>query len=158
LSCPLATSRKVGQRLVCPSGAEWEESGSLPTPVCPEHRWNSGRVWAFPPSSSSPGPPFLVPTIGYFLHLHFKCYPFSQFPLQTHPHPILLPPIPPQYPGIQRGPRFHFLYTSANSIAILFKHYRSVCRGLLLSAQKSNRPLSSFIGPMRHIFFYTDQI
>jgi hypothetical protein len=30
--------------------------------------------------------------IGYFIHLHFRCYPISQFPLWKHP--ILSPPPP----------------------------------------------------------------
>jgi len=48
--------------------------------------------------------------IGYFIYLHFKCYPLSQFP-STTPYPISSspcfykgapppPPLPPHHPGI----------------------------------------------------------
>jgi hypothetical protein len=32
--------------------------------------------------------------IGYFLYLHFKCYPLSWFPLQKHTLPLFPPPLP----------------------------------------------------------------
>jgi hypothetical protein len=48
---------------------------------------------------------FLFFLIGYFLYLHFKCYPLSWFPLRKTPSPIpsslpLLtkPPTPPSWP------------------------------------------------------------
>jgi hypothetical protein len=34
---------------------------------------------------------FLFIFIRYFLYLHFKCYPFSWFPLRKVPHPFPLP-------------------------------------------------------------------
>ena len=40
--CPLTTPQRVGQRLGCPSEAEWKVCGSRPASTCPEHRRNSG--------------------------------------------------------------------------------------------------------------------
>ena len=40
---------QVAQRLGCPPGAEWKASGSPPVSTCPEHRRNSGQMWAILP-------------------------------------------------------------------------------------------------------------
>jgi hypothetical protein len=45
--------------------------------------------------------------IGYFIYLHFKCYPLSQFPLQkppSHPSPCFYEGIPPSIHSI---PPYH---------------------------------------------------
>jgi hypothetical protein len=59
------------------------------------------------------------PFIGYFLYLHFKCYPLSQFPLRN---PLSHPPFSCFYEGVHLPthplsfPSLAFPYTRASSL------------------------------------------
>jgi hypothetical protein len=57
--------------------------------------------------------------IGYFLYLHFKCYPLSQFAHLETPYPILHPPasmrVFPHPPTYSCLPTLEFSYTGASS-------------------------------------------
>jgi hypothetical protein len=62
---------------------------------------------------------YVIFLIGYFLYLHFKCYPLSQFP-PGNPYPILPPPASMRmfpYPYTHSClPTLTFPYTGASSI------------------------------------------
>jgi hypothetical protein len=54
--------------------------------------------------------------LGYFIYLHFKCYPFSGFP-SGNPYPIPLPPASIRVPPIHSHlPVLAFPYTGASSL------------------------------------------
>jgi hypothetical protein len=66
----LSTPYPVGQRLRCPPRAEWKASGSPSASACPEHRRNSGLIWAIfhPPS---------FPQLHFISHIRSPTYPLS---------------------------------------------------------------------------------
>jgi hypothetical protein len=79
--------------------------------------------------------------IGYFMYLHFKCYPFSQFPLWNSP---TLSPSPSFYEGAP--PPTHLLSPHHPGIPLLWGIKPSQDQGPLLLLMSDNAILCYICG------------
>ena len=83
--------------------------------------------------------------IGYFIHLHFKCYPFPGFPSANT---LFQPPLPYFHEGAPPLP--YLLLPPCTSIPLHWDSKPSQDQGPLLPLMPDKAPSASLVLPLLH--------